>query len=163
MDNFISYKILSFIGINKDLGPTSAQFVVYRPLAFSFSKMAASENDAAQSTKNIGSTSDELNNRTQVAEYVFEKDDNYSEEQDDKEHSEDGEDSRGYSSPREAEEETAPAIEQRLHPNMARDLKVPKYERALMAPSPARKRKAKMPMKGGMNKKHDPSLNPVLK
>ena len=50
-------------------------------------------------------------------------------------------------------------IEQRLHPNMARDLKVPKYKRALMAPSPARKRKAKMPMKGGMNKEQRRSFS----
>ena len=42
-------------------------------LCLSFCKMAASENDAAQSTKIIGSTSDELNNGTQSPNYELEE------------------------------------------------------------------------------------------
>ena len=110
---------------------------------FSFSKMAASENDAAQSTKNIGSASDELNNRTQVADYVFEKDVTTWRSKMIKKTARMErilEDTQALVRLRKKQHRL---IEQRLHPNMARDLKVPKYKRALMAPSPTRKERLK--------------------
>eukprot|EP00794_Sanderia_malayensis_P004489 gene4489-5084_t len=123
--------------------------------------MAASENAAAENTKNIGSTSEELNNGTQSTNNEFENDYNYSEEQDNEGNSEDGEDSPGYSSLHEAEEETAQTDQTKV---ISKRVKGPHGTRKQKGPHGTlshKKGKAKMPAKGGRNKKRKQPFSPT--
>ena len=128
-------------------------------LCFSFTKMAASENDAAQSTKNIGSASDEPKNRSQSADYEVEEATNYSEEQNDEQNSEDEEDSVGYSSPREAEEETAQTDRTKVTSKYGKGPHGAQKRKGPHGTLSRTKRKAKMPAKSGRNKKRRRSFS----
>ena len=121
--------------------------------------MAASENDAAQSTKNIGSASDEPKNKSQSADYEVEEDKNYSEEQNDEQNSEDEEDSVGYASPREAEEETAQTDRTKVTSRYGKGPHGAQKRKGPHGTLSRTKRKAKMPAKSGRNKKRRRSFS----
>ena len=121
--------------------------------------MAATENSAAGNTKNIGSASQDSNMGTQSANNEFKNDYIYSEEQDYEEKTEDGEDSPGYSSHRGAEEETAQTHRTKvtskhlMGPHGAQKQKGPHSTFSCL------KRRAKMPSKGGRDKKRSRSTS----
>eukprot|EP00794_Sanderia_malayensis_P012627 gene12627-13917_t len=111
--------------------------------------MAARENAAAESTKNIGSASEGTNKISQYQQSELEENNNYSEKQDDVENTEDGEDSQGYSSPNKAAESDHTKVTSKYHKGPHGTLK----RKGRHGYPSCRNRKATMPVKSRKNKK----------